>query len=675
MILNDSQYNTFVLVSGIFKLEFFVFSYYTISDREKEAMEQTVMIEMKSLKNVLPNLKEILPSGWIKEFMDKDLENGFIGQLDYLVKELIVEDDIYGANRRGSGSEVPDLGIVETNQESQAQYAWWNSETQSNWLDGFFRTSVMLRNQRMIEKAEKYLEQRRNTQEKDGYLGIYRPELRYQEGIENGELWAQATLMRALLAYYEYTQDPEVLESIEKALDLTMSKYPKGKSRPFSTDREDPGTCCAGLSHGLAITDGYLELYRITGEEKYLEYCVFLYENFSKEKRLESDVTISNLNSNPILFRSHGVHTYEHIRALGIFSAAAGKWEILEKCLEKLEDYLCPSGGPAGDEWIRPEGADASLTGYEYCSIHELLHSYCLLLQITGRAEWADRVEWLLFNAGKGAHHPTESAVAYLKSDNSYAMESVFQMPQPHCNVKKQTRYKYSPTHQDVAVCCVPNAGRIMPYYLQNMWHKKENGFTKMLYGPSVFETEYAGSRIRIEEESSYPAGKEILLKVFSERQAVFTLTLRKPSWWMAVTVENVHCEEEGDFLAIRREWSGLTEIKITYQQKLRLHPWKNGEFYFSYGANVLSLPIASQKRTVKRYALPGLEDTEYLPKENEFYGYELPADIENRLNDGMVESGIPVWNPNTGKEETCLFVPMGNTILRKVTFRKRTKK
>ena len=38
---------------------------------------------------------------------------------------------------------------------------------------------------------------------------------------------------------------------------------------------------------------------------------------------------------------------------------------------------------------------------------------------------------------------------------------------------RKQTRYKYSPAHQDVAVCCNPNAGRISPYFVQNSWMKK----------------------------------------------------------------------------------------------------------------------------------------------------------------------------------------------------------
>lgn len=628
-----------------------------------------------TLKNVTFNVADTTPGGWLEQYMSKDLEQGFIGNLDILAKDLIIDDDIYGKQRRSKGSRIPDLGILETGSESAAQYAWWNSETQSNWLDGFFRTSAVLKNESMLKKASEFIENKLQTQDEDGYIGIYEKDIRYLEDAENGELWAQSTLMRALLGYYEYTKDASVLEKIKRALDLTMENYPINNSRPFSTENEDPETCCCGLSHGLTITDAYLELYRITNDKKYLDYCVFLYESYCKEKNLESDITMGNLNKDPIRFKSHGVHTYEHLRALIIYAYTTGNKEYLDRCIEILDNYLNPSGGPVGDEWVVPEGADATLTGYEYCSIHELLHSYCLMLQITGETSWADRVEWLMFNAGRGARHPKESSIAYLKSDNSYSMKSVFQMPQPHCHCKQQTRYKYSPVHQDVAVCCVPNAGRIIPYYLQNMWQKADDGFVKMLYGPSVFHGEYDGCSVTIEEMSSYPMGNEITLRVYASTDSRFTLYLRKPSWWTNVTVLGSDYEEDDHFLVICREWGTDTMINIRFEQKLCVHSWKDGEYYLSYGANVLALPIDSIRQTKKTYSVYGLEDTEYLPENENYLDYALPSDIEKRLCDEWISEGIPMWNNQSRVEEKCKLVPMGNTILRKVTFKKKEEK
>ncbi len=38
-----------------------------------------------------------------------------------------------------------------------------------------------------------------------------------------------------------------------------------------------------GTSHGLTITDVFESLYHITGKEKYRDYCLFLYKDFSEQ--------------------------------------------------------------------------------------------------------------------------------------------------------------------------------------------------------------------------------------------------------------------------------------------------------------------------------------------------------------------------------------------------------
>ena len=58
-----------------------------------------------------------------------------------------------------------------------------------------------------------------------------------------------------------------------------------------------------------------------------------------------------------------------------------------------------------------------------------------------------------------------------------------------------QTRYKYSPTHQDVAVCCVPNAGRIYPYYVKSMWLRTTKGLQAALFAlPSEYGNPWSES-------------------------------------------------------------------------------------------------------------------------------------------------------------------------------------
>src|SRR5680860_578494 len=103
---------------------------------------------------------EITPNGWIADQIASDL-NGFVGYLDELAPEIIVEDDIYGKDRRTNLTEGTDI--------SPNALAWWNSESQSNWRDGFIRSAILVNDQKYLAEVENYIEDKLRTQEEDGY--------------------------------------------------------------------------------------------------------------------------------------------------------------------------------------------------------------------------------------------------------------------------------------------------------------------------------------------------------------------------------------------------------------------------------------------------------------------------------------------------------------------------
>lgn len=149
---------------------------------------------------------EVIPQGWIRDQMKQDLK-GFIGHLDQLVPNLIKQDDIYGKNRLTKKVKTKRLGNVRQGHDIDAQYLWWNSETQSNWRDGFIRHAILLDDQSALRRTAAYIRRILRLQDADGYLGIYDTDLRYRFSDENGELWSKATLLRGLLAWYEYSRD------------------------------------------------------------------------------------------------------------------------------------------------------------------------------------------------------------------------------------------------------------------------------------------------------------------------------------------------------------------------------------------------------------------------------------------------------------------------------------
>ena len=426
----------------------------------------------------------IRPEGWLESQIRSNL-TGFTGHLDSLAPDLIINDDIFGRDRLTKNIKRKDVGALSGGDSAaEVQFLWWNSETQGNWRDGFIRSAILTGDPAAITKARTYVRRILATQDPDGYLGIYDRDLRYRFDGENGELWSKTTLLRGLLAWYEYRRDPAVLTAIEKAVADVIQHYLPGASHPFYSKNPDVG----GLSHGLMFTDVLESLYRITGKSSYLNYALFLYKDFSLAT-LHEDAQYKKVIDPAYHLQGHGVHTYEHLRAIAAAAYASGSpalFEALSDYLRKIDAELTPSGAPAGDEWIGGRSGDATNTGYEYCSLQELMDGYADLLGKTDSASFGDRIERLFFNAAQGARDPNSSCIAYLKTDNSWYMTGGRNTDSGNA---RQTRYKYSPVHQDVAVCCAPNAGRIAPYFVSRMWMRSSSGLVATLLGPCKLTT------------------------------------------------------------------------------------------------------------------------------------------------------------------------------------------
>jgi DUF1680 family protein len=608
---------------------------------------------------------EVKPAGWLKEQMESDLA-GFTGHLDELVPALTKDDDIYGRNRLTRRDKSKDVGNIRENADWEVQYLWWNSETQSNWRDGQIRQAILTGNAGQLESVKAYRDHILQTQDSSGYLGIYDKNLRYRFAGENGELWAKATLLRGLLAFYESgTGDSAaLLHSIERAVQDVMVNYPINRSDPFKADKSFAGIC-----HGLVFTDVLDRLHQLTGKREYLDYAAFLYLNYSDNKLMEEDVRLDNIFDKRYKLKGHGVHTYEHLRPLAVACFATGDPRLkkaLDIYLRRIDSVTTPTGGPIGDEWIGGRQADATSTGYEYCSLQELLDSYSLLMQKSGSAAYGDKIEKLFFNAAQGARHPDGHSIAYLKSDNSWSMTGPLNDTLPGNN---QTRYKYSPVHQDVAVCCVPNAGRIAPYYVRSMWMRDADGLVAALYGPSVLKTQVGGRTVTIEQAADYPSEFTMRFVITLETPQKFTLKFRIPAWSDGIKVNYPGKKAKG-YLAVRRTWESGDEVVIALTPKVVVNQDLKNDSYFTYGPLVLAAPIEGTGVITKEYPLPGLFDSHV--KANRL---QLFACGEN-VTVAPAEAGKLVFNAsliNTANDslEKVKLVPMGGTLLRQVTFRK----
>ncbi len=613
----------------------------------------------------------IRPAGWIAEQMHGDVRNGFVGRLDQLVPEQVVEDDIYGADRLTALVEEKDVGTHTTGAEWEVQFLWWNSETQSNWWDGYLRHVLLTGNETQIdERISAYVEDKLETADEDGYIGIYAPDLRYRHTTENGELWAQASLFRGLLAYYEATGEDAVLEAVRKAVGVTMEALPAGESEPFGvTD------AFAGVGHGLMIVDVLDTLARLTGDDTYLDYAVFLFEDYNRHELPEVDIRLDNLADPDYRFQGHGVHTYEHLRALVIAAYHTGREDYmaaLDRYLEKLDRALTVAGGPIGDEFIVGRHAHPSATGYEYCSLQELLHSYSLLLEKTGDAKWADRIEWLLYNAAQGARHPNGRSIVYVKTDNAFHALGHVDMDAP----QNEERVKYSPAHRDVAICCVPNAGRIYPYFVQAMYHRTPRGLSVNLFGPGDVTQRLNGVPVRVRQVTDYPFDDLVRFEVDSPSAVTFELRIRVPGWAATVEVEDAAAKRDGNWIVV--EADGSTRFDVRFGRAVRLVEHDSGTLAIAHGPLLYALPIEHEETKGTSYGQPGFYDIYAQPVAPVNKDWRLAAGEEFELVEAQDRIPGPfdrhvlkgrLYDGSAGRLRDVELVPMGGTVLRQVSF------
>ncbi|MDJ0812793.1 MAG: glycoside hydrolase family 127 protein [Woeseiaceae bacterium] len=615
----------------------------------------------------------IRPDGWMFDQMQNDIEQGFVGALDRLVPGQVLDDDIYGRDRLTKLVDRKDVGTHTTGAEWEVQFLWWNSETQSNWWDGYLRNILLTGNQELRqERVDAYVRDKLATADANGYIGIYGPDLRYGHRTENGELWAQASLFRGLLAYHEATGDDDVLKAVRKAVDLTMETWPEGEAEPFNITN-----AFAGVGHGLMFVDVLDTLARLTGDDRYLDYAVFLFDDYNRHELPEADIQLANLNDPEYRFKGHGVHTYEHLRALVIAAYHTGRADYLaalDRYLAKLDSVLTAAGAPIGDEWVFGRHAHPSSTGYEYCSLQELLHSYSVLLERTGEAQWADRIEWLLYNAAQGARHPNGRSIAYVKTDNAFQALGHVDMDDP----QKEERVKYSPAHQDVAICCAPNAGRIYPYFVQAMYHRTPNGLSVNLFGASEVTTQQAGTPVRIRQTTDYPFEDLLRFEVSAEEPVDLQLRIRMPAWADGVELQGAEFVRDGDWLTIGRRWEGATQFSVRFERQVRILSHLSGTSAVAHGPLLYALPIAHEEITGRSYGQPGFHDIYAKPAVELDAEWQLASDSAFELV--AAEDRIPgpfdsvalkgkLYNKTEDRTVDVELAPMGGTVLRQVSF------
>jgi len=131
--------------------------------------------------------------------------------------------------------------------------------------------------------------------------------------------------------------------------------------------------------------------------------------------------------------------------------------------------------------------------------------------------------------------------------------------------------------HRDKWPCCSGTFPQLAADYHISTYLRSADGVYVNLFAPSRVRWSDAGGRYGLEQETKYPYGNQVQIRVSSSRPKEYTLYLRIPSWAAPDPVLSVNGKRVSDavrpgtFAGIRRIWKDGDLVELELPMPLRL--------------------------------------------------------------------------------------------------------
>jgi len=497
----------------------------------------------------------ITPRGWVRHMLELE-RDGMTGHLEEISKWLEFDKSAW-ADKEGRG-----------------KFGW---EELPYWLKGYGDLGYVLKDDAIIAEAKKWIEAAMASQREDGWFGP-RDLLTNLKG--KPDLWPHMVMLNVLQSYYEFSGD-------KHALDVIVRYLKWQNTLPASAFGE-------GYWPKIRAGDNIesaLWAYNRTGEPWLLDLARTIHEGMA---RWDEDI-----------INWHNVNLAQGFRAGTVaWMVTKNPTHLLsaERNYTKLMDMYgqFAGGGFVGDENCRPNHVDPR-GGIETCGIVEFMHSFEMLLKITGKPIWADRCEDIAFNSFPSAMMPDLKGLHYITSANQVQLDRNNKSPGIQ---NRGTMFSYSPLGYR---CCQHNVSHGWPYYAEELWlATPDNGLCASLYAASEVSAKVgSGVSVKITEDTDYPFDETVTLKISTPSEVEFPLYLRVPDWCaragIKVNGKAVKVTARPlSLVVVNREWSNGDVVTLRLPMRIAVHKWAKNKDSVSVSYGPLSFSLDIQERWQK---------------------------------------------------------------------------
>lgn len=521
----------------------------------------------------------ITPRGWLRGQLELEA-NGMIGHMEEI-------------------SPWCKFGSSAWNDPEHGKNGW---EEMPYWLKGYGDLGYVLKDQKIIDDAKKWIDAILNSQREDGWFG---PRVLLTSLDGKPDLWPNMLALNVVQSHYEHSHDPRVL--------TFMAKYFKWE---LNVPDQDFLVGYWPKIRGGDNLESIYWLYNRTGDKSLLDVAKKVHEH-------TADWTKGVINW-------HNVNVAQSFREPAEYWQQARDARFRDATYKDYDTVMStygqvPGGGFVADENARPGHVDPR-GGFETCGMVEFMHSFEMLMKITGDPRWIDHCEDVAFNSLPAAITPDFKGLHYLTCANQVLLDPKDKSPGVQ---NGGTMFSYSPG--PVYRCCEHNVSMGWPYYAEELWlATPDNGLCASLYCDSKVNAKVGdGQDVKISEETQYPFGDVIELKVSTPKDVKFPLYLRVPGWCdgpqVQVNGQAADVAAKADqFIVIDRPWKNGDTVSLRLPMRIKVRKWEKNKDAVSVDRGPLTFALDIGEKWEKYGGSAQWPDMEVLPTTAWNYGLVL---------------------------------------------------
>ena len=290
----------------------------------------------------------------------------------------------------------------------------WIGEHVGKWLHAAALVTANTQDTQLREKMDRVVKELLATQESDGYLGTYLPQNRMSLVRPHAwDVWIHKYDIIGLLAYYQISGYEPALDASKRAADLLIQTFGPGK-KDINLSGEHAGMAPTSVLEPIVL------LYRQTGEQKYLDFANTIVDAWETSTGAH---VISSLLKDKCVKKVGNAKAYEMLSDLcGLCELyrTTGEKKYLDVALIAWEDiaknhlYITGTGSTkehwADHGWL-PYAPDDNIG--EICVTVTWLQFNLQLYRLLGESRFVDQMERSIYNHMLGAQHPSGEKHCY----------------------------------------------------------------------------------------------------------------------------------------------------------------------------------------------------------------------------------------------------------------------